>query len=423
MTTYAQISTLATAAVESTFKEVYTIAASLVPESNVLSAQFAKTTKVQPGPEGVVFNAKTESGGGVANVPDGKLLPDPSAPQRKRGTTNIVHAYTVMAIGGQSIALTRTNKQAFLENLEDQFEDGMERVKEDVERQLNGDSRGILAVVETIAGAPTYGVYRPYGFTTPAGAPGTMLFKEGMVVALINPADGVERGRATVTAVDVDDDEITLSAVIAADAIGDYIVLANAVDATGADAVNNYLGEANGIFANNNSGDEFEGIDGATVRRWNSPRDDLAGVPITEKLLAQTEAKIKAKSGKKPNLHYTTRGISIDLQSQLAGTIRRTQSTKLKGGYDGLDINGRTVIEGDFAVKGTWSMLNTDEECVAMMDLAKMGYIDTDGAKLHRIEGRHAFRADLWFPFGPVWYDRPAHRSIINAQDDLTILR
>jgi hypothetical protein len=420
---FADISTLSTAAVESTFKEVYTIAASLVSESNVLSAQFAKTTKVTPGPEGVVFNAKTQTGGAVANVADGKKLPSASAPQRKRGKTNIVHTYTVMAIGGQSIALTRTNKQAFVENLESQFEDCMERVKEDVERQLNGDGRGILCVVETIAGAPTYGVYRPYGFTTPAGAPGTMLLKEGMEVAFINPGNGAERGRATITEVDVDNDEITLSAVIADDAIGDYVVLCNDVDATGVDAVNNYLGEANGIWAAMNSGDEFEDIDGATVRRWNSPRTDLAGAQVTEKVLAVREAKIKAKSGKKPNLHYTTRGISIDLQAQLAGQIRRTETTKLKGGYNGLNINGRDVIEGDFAVKGSWAMINTDEECVAMMDLQKMGFIDADGAKLHRVEGRHAFRADLWFPFGPVWYDRPAHGGIVNAQDDLTILR
>jgi hypothetical protein len=420
---YANISTLATASVESTFKEVYAIAADLVPSSNVLSAQFEKTTKIEPGPDGVVFNAKTESGGKVANVPDGKKLPNPSAPTRKRGTTNIVHAYTVLAIGGQSIALTQKNRQAFVSNLEDQFEDGMERVKEDVERQLNGDGRGILCVIETIAGAPTYGVYRPYGFTTPTGAPGTMLLKEGMEVCFINPADGTERGRSTITEVDVDNDEVTLADVIADDAIGDYLCLCNDVDATGADAVNNYLGEANGIWSAMNSGDEFENIDGATVRRWNSPRTNLAAAPITEKVLAVREAKIKAKSGKKPDLHYTTRGISIDLQAQLAGTIRRTETTKLKGGYDGLMINGRKVIEGDFAVKGTWAMLNTDAECVAMMDLAKMGWIDLDGAKLKRIEGRHAFRADLWFPFGPVWYDRPAHGGIINAQDDLTILR
>lgn len=423
MTTFAQISTLSSDAVESTFKQVYTIAASLVPESNVLSAQFAKTTKVTPGPEGVVFNVKTETGGGVANVPDGKSLPDPSAPARKQGKTNIVHTYTVMAIGGQSIALTRTNKQAFLANLQDQFEDGMERVKEDVERQLNGDGRGILAVVETVVGAPTYGVHRPYGMLDPATAPGTMLLKEGQVVAFINPGTGLERGRATVTDVDVDNDEFTLSAAPAAGAIGDYIVLANAVAAAGVDAVTNYLAEANGFLANCNSADTFENIDGAAVRRWNSPRKDLAGVAITEKALASREAQIKAKSGKKPNLHYTSRGISISLQDTLSGSVRRTQSTKLKGGFDGLEINGRTVIEGDFCPKGVWAMLNTDEECVAMMDLAKMGYIDTDGAKLHRIEGRHAFRADLWFPFGPVWYDRPAHGVITDVLDDLTIVR
>ena len=250
-----------------------------------------------------------------------------------------------------------------------------------------------------------------------------MLLIEGMEVACINPANGTERARATITTVDVDNDEFTTDAALAGAQIGDYIALCNDVSAAGSDMANNYLNEANGILAVCNSGDQFEDIDGTQFRRWNSPRTDLGGASITEKILAQEEAKVAAKSGRKPTLHYTTRGISIDLQDQLAGLRRFAETKSLKGGYDGLDINGRTVIEGDWCPKGVWAQLCMDNDCVGTIDLKKMGYVDMDGSKLHRIEGRHAYRADLWMPHGVIRFSRSSHKLITNIKDDLTILR
>ena len=58
-----------------------------------------------------------------------------------------------------------------------------------------------------------------------------------------------------------------------------------------------------------------------------------------------------------------------------------------------------------------------------MMDLVKMGYVDLDGAKLHRMEGRHAYRADLYFPHGVIWFSRAAHKMVYNLADDTTITR
>lgn len=421
---YADIATTAVADVASTFKQVYLMAVNSVPDACALSAQFKRTRKFKIAPDGLTFNAKLETGGKVANVPDGKLLPKASRPQRKQGKANASHTYTVIGVGGQSIPLTEDNRNAFVSNLEDQMEDGMTRVRLDLERQLNGDGRGILCVLETVNGAPTYGAYYPYGLTTPVGAPGTQLLVEGMEVAFVNPAGGAERvTRAYVVSIDTAADTFTLSASPVAGAIGDYVVLCNNVDATGSDMANNYLLETAGIMAVCNSGDVFEAIDGAAYRRWNSPRTNAAGASITEKLLATDEAKARAKSGKKPNLHYTTPGISIDLQDSLAGLRRFTEKKKLAGGYSGLDINGRTVIEGDFCPKGTWFQLCTDEDCVGMMDLVKMGYVDLDGAKLHRVEGRHAYRADLYVPHGVIWFNRAAHRMIMNLADDTSITR
>lgn len=422
-TGYADIATTSVADVSSTFKRVYLMAVNAVPDATALSAQFKRTRKFKAGPDGMYFNAKLETGGKVANVGDGKLLPKASRPQRKQGKASISHTYTVIAVGGQSVPLTEDNRNAFVSNLEDQMEDGMTRVRLDVERQLNGDGRGILCLLETVVGAPTYGAYQAYGMATPAGAPGTLLLVEGMEVAVINPAGGAERGRSYISSIDTAADTFTTAGAIAGATIGDYLVLCNDVDATGTDQSNNYNAEAQGIGAVCNSGDTFEDISGVTYRRWNSVRKDAAAANITEKMLATEEAKVKSKSGKKPNLHYTTPGISIDLQDSLAGLRRFAEKKKLAGGYDGLEINGRTVIEGDFCPKGTWNLLNTDEDCVGMMDLVKMGYVDLDGAKLHRMEGRHAYRADLYFPHGVIWFSRSSHKMIYNLADDTTITR
>lgn len=422
---YADISILDDPDVQSTFKRVYLMAVDAIPEANALSAQFERTRKFRAGPDGLYFNVKLETGGKVANVPDGKLLPGAASPKRRQGKTNIAHTYTVVAIGGQSIALTEDRKSSFLSNLEDQLTDGMVRVRNDVERQDNGDGRGILCTLETVAGAPTYGVQNPYA--KPNAGPGTMLLIEEMDVAIINPANGQERGRATIIAggVDYDNDTMTLSAAVPGAAIGDYVVRCNDVDAAGVDAVNNLDAEAAGIQAAIAEGDTFEDIDGNQFRRWSGIRlhNNGAARPVTEKLIAKLEASIKARSGRKPNLHYTTRGISIELQDQLRG-LRRFDGERIEAnGYEALKLQGRTVIEGDWCPKGRWFALNTDRDVVGTMDLVPMGYVDLDGARLHRIEGRHAYRADLWFPHNLIWFMRSAHGVLEDLIDDNEILR
>lgn len=423
-TPYADIASLGSVEVQETFKEVYLDSADSIPDATPLTAQMTRTKKFKPGPRGLIFRVKLETGGTVANVADAKLLPSPSQPHSKQGTCNLSHTYTTIAIGGQSIPLTSTDRQAFAENLDEQMEDGMTRVRNDVERQYNGDGRGILCVVETIVGAPTLGVHQPFGISDqPAASPGTMFMLVGQEVAFINPANGATRVRTTVVDVDPENEEIEVGDATNV-VIGDYCVLCNQASATGDDAVTNYLNEAQGILAVCDTG-TFEDIDPTEAgnRRWRSPRFDAATAALTETMITTEQHKARAVCGYKPELCYTTPGISIKMQALLAQSIRRADTRKLKGGFNGLDINGRTVIESDWCMKGAFFLLNLEEKCCGMMDLAKMGYVDIDGAKLHRIEGRHAFRADLWFPHGALWFIRAAQRAIVDLSDDVTIVR
>ncbi|MGH7864094.1 MAG: hypothetical protein ACREQB_03835, partial [Candidatus Binataceae bacterium] len=418
---FADIATTAMADVQETFKRVYLMAVDAVPDSNVLSAQFERTKKFKAGPDFLYFNVKLETGGSVANVGDGLKLPRAAHPKRKQGRAGISHTYTVIAVGGQSIPLTEDNKQAFVENLDDQFDDALVRVKNDKERQDNGDSRGVLAIVLTVAGAPTYGVEKAYGLNN--GGPGSMLFIEDMDVAGINSGTGAERGRSKIAAagVDYDNNTITTSAAIAALAIGDYFVLCNDNTATGSDAVNNYNNESIGALTIAADTGTFENIARASFRRWKAVVMTNAGVarPISERLIASLDARVTAKAGRKPSAYYTTRGISIELQDQLS-TMRRFEGekTKMKGGYEGLSIKGRTVLEGDWCPKGQFFACNFDSEVVGAMDLVKMGFVDLDGARLHRIEGRHAYRAELWFPHNNIVFLASTWGRLGDLSDD-----
>lgn len=301
------------------------------------------------------------------------------------------------------------------------MKDRMDLLSLDLERQYNGDGDGILCQIETVASAPTYDVRYPYNIN--GGGPGTMLLIEGMEVACINPSGGAERDRAVIESVDTANEQITLSASLSSAAIGDYLVLCNDVDATGTDQANNYQAEANGILAAIAEGDTFLGIDGSSVRRWNANVISSSGA-ITEKKIATLEARVRAASGKRAKLHYTTRGISIELQDQLAGLRRFSgEQTTLKGGYEGVNIGGRDVLEGDFCPKGYYFVICTSADEVGMLDLVKRGFIDLDGAELHRIEGRHAYRADLWFPHNAIWFSRNAHGALTGLDDDNTIVR
>jgi hypothetical protein len=130
----------------------------------------------------------------------------------------------------------------------------------------------------------------------------------------------------------------------------------------------------------------FENIAGATYRRWRATK--FTAATMTEKVAATLDARIRTSSGKKPTPVLHDPGIILGVQEQLAARRMNTGETiELKGGYEGLKLNNRDVLEGPWCPKGFFFALNTDKKVVGMVDAVKMGYVDLDGAKLHRIEG------------------------------------
>lgn len=424
-TDFADIAGLEDPEVQETFKRGYVKSVDAINDSNVLTAQMGRTEKYEPSPGGIYFYPKLETGGSVANVHDGGDMPTASRPRGKQGRVDLVSTYTTILVGGQSILLTKSTRNAHVSNLESQLTDGVFRTKIDVERQYNSDGRGILCVVETISGAPTYGVHKNAGYDN-AGA-GTMSLMEGMIIAFVNPSGGAERGRTVIAegGVNADDDEMTTTTTVGGVQIGDYVVRVNTVASSGENKATNYLLEANGIKGWVKRGDTFEGISGGDFSRWNGIDMSNSGTlrRISQRLIATLEQRIYAASGKMPTFHYTTPGLVIDMQDQLAGQMRYDgQQTTLKAGYPALMLGTRKVAVGSMCLKGHWFALHM-EDSVGMLDLVKPGYIDADGAKLHRVEGKHAYRADLYYPHNAIVFRRNAQGCISDLEDDNTIVR
>ena len=69
------------------------------------------------------------------------------------------------------------------------------------------------------------------------------------------------------------------------------------------------------------------------------------GGALTERKAMGLDSRIMTKSGKRPNLYYTTEGIKLDLLDSLAAKRRyEGEVMSIKGGYEGLNLNGRVVL-------------------------------------------------------------------------------
>jgi hypothetical protein len=259
----------------------------------------------------LTFNVKLQTGGAVANVGDGQKLPRPSRVSGRKGKTGLAHTYTVIAVGGQSIPLTKKTRNAFVSNLEEQLEDGMERVKFDLERQYNGDGRGILCLVETIGGAPTYGANRRTATRTRRPCPGTQLLVEDMDVAVINPGTGA-RARPIEDQLDrLHRRHRHAGRRVAGAAIGDFVVLCN--DNARRPGLDGRVDQLPERIERNRRGHRigtFENIDG-TISVAGRRSTSTWPARIRGEGRSRLSTRASRASGPEAELYYTTRGIVI----------------------------------------------------------------------------------------------------------------
>lgn len=409
---------------QETWKQVYGKMYSSVPNHTVITNRLKRTKRYRNlGMDGLRFNVEMGIGGVVANMPDASRFTRSSKPKTKEGIADVVWTYTGFEIGGQAMAKSDREGAVYVSSVEHNTRSATKRAKLDIERQYNGDGRGILGIVSSVSGAPTYGIEKPYGVT--GGGNGTMCLVEGMDVALINPGTGAERGRSTVVSYDPDAEEFELEATIDNDEIGDWVVRVNGAGYTGADRTKNLNLEANGILAWTGAGDEFEGIDGDDFRLWNGIQrlNGSSLRDISEMLVSELEAAIWAATGREDAdiLWYTSPFLRLKLASQLAARVQSGGGVtwKVKGGFRYAEINGREIAASPKCVRGRFFGLCMDRDVVGLLELPG-GFLGEGQrlAKLRYREDYHTVKSDLVIPHNVIVHQRNAHGFVGDLNDD-----
>lgn len=416
---------LADSKFQETWQEAYDEYYTSVPDNNILSAAIPGAKNYKLGEDGsVTFMVELSHGGSGGTVPDGARNVAPGRPINKKGKTKLVWHQDSFQIGGQTLALAENSVANFVDVVEQNYNALLSRSADDMERQANGDGRGILCVLSAVVGAPTYGVEKPYGQEV---GNGTMLLREEMPVAVVSPA-GVLRGTGVIDTFDETNETFTTTAAIAGAVVGDLVVRVNGASYTGTDLVHGLDKEANGVMQFTGRGDVCMAIDGAEHRRWNGVQMGNGGTlrPITEALVSSLDRRCKINAAgavaQRVPYHYTSDGLQLKLAEEIAARLRTAGSTKVMvGGFEYTEINGTRIATSPIAPRGQYRVLDFGKKSIGKLKLdGPQGFIGGGRGKaaLRYREDYNVVQSVFERPHNNILHRRSTQGVLMDLTDD-----
>lgn len=400
------------------FDNVYTQAQNL---SVPLKAQFAKLTNATFTGRKWIFGIKLSVGGGDANVGANFSLPAASQGVYDQGEANLVRTYTRMALDNLAIEVTKNREGSYRPALAETMADRLEAHDFAVNRQLYCDGTGRITTVSSVAGTViTAG--QDYGVTN--GGLGVRHIVPGdMVVCYSADWSTMRTGRAVVTAVDSDAGTFTVDAVPTGTVATDNVVKATA------DTDNHVAGEALGLLAaiQGAGGAAFEAV--PSSGRWAAKIDSNGGTlrDLTDPMVLQMLAGIRATSAKMPDLAVTRSGVVLKYSEQFL-PLRRImgQDVQLQGGFKPLTAlqyagGAIPVLEDLDCPNSRLFLINTS--AFQMADLVGTSWFDGDGAQFLRVTDKDAIEGFIRKYWNLITIQRNSLGAIEDLNDVSTIER
>lgn len=415
MSSIADASTQATIAglLKEVWTEIYKPTQNLV---HPLLSEAEKATHVEFDGKKIHGAVKTQQGGNVVSIGEGKALPKPSSGHTVQWETTPSFTYARFSFTGPALAVARNNKGAYKRLVADLTEDRMRAIRLYKNRVLHGNGDGVLALVDSVA-VNDITVESAYGVAN--AGPGTRFIRPNEYYAVLEP-NGTLRGRFTSTAVNRTTNVISADAAPAATAAGDLIVLATTDDTA-------YGREPNGLLAliNDDNGTVL-GIDNTNAKQnsWRSPIINAAG-GITDHLLMRAHMRVRSESGNEVGrdtyFQMTTPGLYLRFGETLTALKRFNDTYNLKGGYQTVDVAGMPLfIDVDHPL-GMYTIVCKED--LLNVDLEDLGYIDLDGSMYLRLADVDGFEVTMKEYWGFIVPRRNTHLRIegITGDDDTLI--
>ncbi len=360
----------------------------------------------------VRFATKMGRNHGIGSRLENEVLPKPQVPVWKDGQLRLTYQYGALSLTGQAFDLAEKDSQAFASVLDSSVSDLRENLRNDLNRQIYGTSRGTLATA-TAAGTTTTFVV--------ANAGGRQL-EVGMYVdiwdASLSAFDA--NGPFTITDVSVGATNTTATfspAAANATASGDLVSRqGNAIDGTtGKEMIG--FGD---IVATSGT---LHNIDPTSFPEWKSTIHANGGTPraISESLMIKLMIDLKRKGGR-PSVIFTTPEVLLAYFNLLSQQREYVNTKTFTGGHQGLAFmyGGEIpVVEDTDAPSGKmWFM---DESKLKFYQVKDWSFINRMGSNwVQNVDGAGGYydtytaHLNKYFNLGTV--KRNAHGRL----DDIT---
>lgn len=303
---------------------------------------------------------------------------------------------------GFAITLSKSQVDAFVSGLEDEFQDKLTAMKKDMNRQCFGQGNGVLALVNGALVASTALV---------VDTPGVQYFFPGMRIDIWNGA--VKQASAVlISSINEVTNTLTLaSAVTVSDNANIYREGVN--DSAPADGK-----EMMGLLGHSDDGTLFatyQGLSRATYSTWQGSITNAAGATVTNDLLQRAIDKGERRSGRVSDTlvsHRNQRRGYLNLTTPL----KRFSDDNLDSGFKALEWNGmRWLVSHDCQRDKIYMYPQKDLE---KFEAHPIKLDDTEGSTIHRISRTDTFEA-YYKHYGNTGSKYPA---AINRLDNLATL-
>lgn len=398
----------------------------------ILTPLLANMKKLKPGMAsakwggaGVYFDAVLTRPTGMTSSDAGFFPPTAQAVERQ-ANIGIRRNYVTRQIDNLAIQGTASATGGFVALARKIMQEAMDAAKLGQQEQLQGDGRGIKAIISSSADTTHFVATSPYGLV--GAGQGGLLLDAGMYVTVLDTTGVTNRGSAVISSVTNSGDNVT--AVLATAISG--MVATDIVVAAATTTDNSYNQYTNGLLNITNRAAGFNSlhnITAASFARWNTTTmvagtDTADAGRPTEMDVWQLATLVGNRSGKsafespEDFLVITTPGVYRALGESFLGQRQwsMNDAVTLKGGFKALQVCGLPVIQDPWVPAGTLYLIHLPS--LIWVDLMDFQPISYEGVGPWRfVAGRDAYE----WSFGSFWntgtIQRNAHGVITGYTD------
>lgn len=352
-----------------------------------------------------VFPVHVSRNSGVAAMAEGDSLPAAGSQGSVKGRAPLKTLAGRARFSKQSVVALKSNRSAFRKQADMEMKGIITDLKRQQERMVHGTGDGKIATCGVTSASTTVQLA-----TTTTTQQLRQLELDGIKVDVGTLAAPTLRGSSlTISAVDYSALTITVSSAITT-AGTDFVSLAGS-------GGTNPTKELNGLQNIVNNTGDLHGISVSSYPVWKSVVNGTVGTnrPTTEALFKRAADDVDVNGGGGPDLIVTGHGVERALSADLLSRVRFTSNVKLKGGYQGIELNLGTskttaLVRTRDCPPNMAFLVDTDEMFIA--EWQPWDWFDDDGQIIRAVADKLELEAIFHGIFELCTYSRRSHARV-----------